>query len=399
MTTELEQGFLDKRQDILAEAAKKWFKKLIQVSQYVGEVYSISYGTALVEIHDHHRQEVGGIPSLSFLIATRVAKPDSEINYEKEDSAIILLRVIDAAALPTDAEAERLRAQSAQRVSGEVDRHWDSPEIMDPQTHYILSFAGVNCRVVGTFYLEQNPNDPANPLVLRFGSDISNYYPNRGLKVFKPNSEALQEIVNYQDPNRLSDLRSHTRVPIGEVRYGSTNRAFQGVSNVVVSISPADLLEQKTALFGMTRTGKSNTTKIIAKAVFDLRFAAKEPLRIGQLIFDPNGEYANENVQDANQERNPRALKNAWQRFEGNQEIGDKQDIVTYGLRPHPNDPDRKLMLINFYDEGMLQTGKAVINAALNAALTNFESQYLINFRLVEFDKPDSQFCEDNEYC
>ena len=38
-------------------------------------------------------------------------------------------------------------------------------------------------------------------------------------------------------------------------------------------MTPTDLLGQKTALFGMTRTGKSNTTKIILKAIFALRWA------------------------------------------------------------------------------------------------------------------------------
>ncbi len=60
----LEQGINAKEQSKLVDAAKRWLNKLIQSSQYVGEVYSISYGTALVQIHDHHRQKVGGIPSL-----------------------------------------------------------------------------------------------------------------------------------------------------------------------------------------------------------------------------------------------------------------------------------------------------------------------------------------------
>jgi hypothetical protein len=387
---ELEKGFVEKQQNILSDAAKKWFKRLVQPSQYVGEVYSISYETALVQIHDHHRQRVGGIPSLSFLIATRIVNPDQEINYELEDSSIVLLRVMDAASLPNDVEAERIRVQSAQRVSGEVEQHWDNPETMDAQTHNLLSFAGIKCRVIGTFFLEHNPREPNSPLVLRFGSDIANYYPNKGLKVFKPNSEALKEIVNYQDPDRRLDLRNHSRVPIGEIRYASTNRSFQGVSNVDVSISPADLLDQKTALFGMTRTGKSNTTKIIAKSVFELRFDTKEPLRIGQIIFDPNGEYANQNVQDADNRKNPQALKNVWQ---ANKQ-GEKKDVVTYGIRSHPDDLERKLMLINFYDDSMLQTGKEMIDTAL----ADQGAQYFINFRLVEFNKPDSKFFDDKEY-
>ena len=110
------------------------------------------------------------------------------------------------------------------------------------------------------------------------------------------------------------------------MRYASTNRSFQGISNVEVFISPVDLLGQKTALFGMTRTGKSNTTKIIIQSVFDLRFAKDKPRRIGQIVFDPNGEYANENEQDANKQNNPSAIKNVWS------PKGQRSDVVTYGI-------------------------------------------------------------------
>ena len=369
------QEVIDEEQDnLLTNQADEWFKTLIQESQYIGDVYSISYETARVLVHDHFRQKVGGIPSLSFLIATRVKPNQTEIDYTLEDNSIILLRVMDAVPLPTSNEAERIRVESAEEVSGEPSRHWDEPEAMDSQTSQKLSFAGVGCRVIGTFFLDLVGDDPP-VLVPRFGSDLSNYYPNQGLAVYKPNDNSLKEIVNYQDIDRLEDLINRTRVPIGEVRYASTNRAFQGISNVEVSISPADMLEQKTALFGMTRTGKSNTTKIIAKSVFDLRFDSEEgPLRIGQIIFDPDGEYANENVQD-----NKTALKNVWE-----SKNGEKEDVVTYGILPHPNDPDRKLMRINFYNEDMLQIGKVIINEVF----VNEGSIYIQNFVQVKFDKP-----------
>lgn len=196
--------------------------------------------------------------------------------------------------------------------------------------------------------------------------------------------------MNYQDPDRRSDQRSSSLVSIGEIRYASTDRPFQGVSDVGVSISPADLLAQKTALFGMTRTGKSNTTKIIAKSVFDLRFDDKKPLAIGQVIFDPNGEYANENIQDAGNQVNPNALKNVWK----TNQRGKNSDVVTYGVHPHPNDPDRKLMLVNFYDDSTLQIGKELINSAL----ADFDAQYIRNFKLVDFEEPVKELYEDKAY-
>lgn len=55
------------------QAASRKLTALVEDSAYVGEVYSLGYDEALVQIHDFHRQRVGGIPALSFLIATRVS--------------------------------------------------------------------------------------------------------------------------------------------------------------------------------------------------------------------------------------------------------------------------------------------------------------------------------------
>lgn len=390
MATNIETVFEKDQAGLTGLQAKDLLGSLIQFKQYVGEVWSISYESALVMVHDKHRMNVGGIAGLSFLIATRIKEEDERIDYTKEDAAAILLRVMDAAPLPNAAEADRIRAGAAKQAS-EEPHHWDEPNVMDGRTYNELSYAGVKCRVIGTFYVDKSSGEK---LVLKFGSDLSNYYPNQGLKVYKPNGIALEKIVNYRDPVRITEEQDPLYgkdVHVGAVRYASTNRSFQGIADVPVRIAPADLIAQKTALFGMTRIGKSNTTKIIAKAVYALRLdpPAKDPSRgrIGQLIFDYNGEYANDNVQDG-ANLNPTSLKNVWKMVPGMTEVKRSEELVTYGMMPHPNDEKRNLMKINFYRDDDLATGKEIINALIDDSPVAV-TRYADNFKAVRIEKKD----------
>ncbi|BEV16233.1 DUF87 domain-containing protein [Herbaspirillum sp. DW155] len=66
---------------------------------------------------------------------------------------------------------------------------------------------------------------------------------------------------------------------------------------VPVAMSVNEVVGKRTAMFGKTRLGKSNVVKLLMQGVLN---ATRESRHVGQLVFDVNGEYANDNPQDGN---------------------------------------------------------------------------------------------------
>lgn len=349
---------------------------LIQHEKYVGEVIDMEYENSLVQVSEHHRQKVGGLPSQGFLIATRInpVSPmlDSipgENEYDKEDCCVILMRILNSDSLPSDMERKFMRSERAESTH-ESSGHWE--ESLDATSKKVMSFTGLRCRIIGTFYLQKENNK----LKLSFGSDISNFYSNRGLKVYKPTGKSLESIINF-------GLDRENGIKIGQIRYVSTQRQNQGLDNVPVIINPMDLVAQKTAIFGMTRTGKSNTVKTIVKAIYQQRFANK-PQMIGQVIFDPNGEYANENLQDRSDlTGEAQAIRNLY-KISCNGQMGNVDDVQVYSLSEHKNDPNRKIMKINFFDDNLLHIGKDLLDNKLRSEGAD-NSSYMSNFMSLDF--------------
>ena len=287
-------------------AASKRLSNLIRQEDLVGDLLKIDYALGEILVHDHLRQKVGGLPLGCFLLATRLA-PGASGETLDEDTSLILLRVTGQCKLPNAAEADLSRFLAGQRVAT-VEDVWDADGKTDQFTLHQLRYAGVQCRVLGTYRLrETRPKNWA----LAFGADISNFYSGRGMKVYKPVGARLHHIVNFARPS-TDDAHplAGKRVPIGRVRYASSERVVDpDGESIEVTLDPTDLIARRTALFGMSRTGKSNTTKVIAASVFKIREQDPTRGRVGQLIFDVNGEYANENTQDGNAE-NAACLKN-----------------------------------------------------------------------------------------
>lgn len=268
-------------------------------TSHVGYVYGMNFSEAFVLTNDAWKERVAGIPHNSFLIAAAFdpLRMGEASEFEQE---VVLLRVLGPATLPSDTDMLRTRIEHNQRrTSGEVFSN-DAQDGLDPITHGELQYGALTCRILGTFYLENGE--------LRLGSDLENFVSSTRLRVFKPRAGALEYIVNHINPEVRAKALSEAKksgfkglpspIQIGTVRYTSTARLHRGPNEqlVPVMVQPSDFLGRRTAVLGMTRTGKSNTVKTTVASVS--LAALTDGIKVGQIIFDINGEYANANHQD-----------------------------------------------------------------------------------------------------
>ncbi len=271
--------------------------KLVQPDNFIGWIYSIDYDSALIVTNDAWKAKVNGIPHNSFLVASSF----NPLNYATStamEKEVILLRVIGTCKLPQDDDMIRTKIDNYQN---QTDVYLsDNNKSYDPITQNRLQFGGLKCRVLGTFYMKNSE--------LNMGSDIESFSVSMRMGVYMPKADALSLIVNYVDPIRKNHFKEELSAlginkdlkpfEIGTVRYTSTDRLHRAneTDKIAFHIQPSDFLARRTAVLGMTRTGKSNMIKQTISVVKSISDDCKLP--IGQLVFDINGEYANANKQD-----------------------------------------------------------------------------------------------------
>lgn len=332
---------------------------------FIGRPFCIDYQKAYVLVADSWKHKAKGIPQGSFLLAY----------YENEDdiAEALLLRVLNPAKLPTDTDV----------ISSMIEYYKDNLKTsgketqLDSFTRYEFSFSGLECRILGTFYKDDSGT-------IRFGADVENFYSAHNYSVVKPHADVLEMIVNFREGDVVG---KPTDICIGKVRYSSSSRFQETADNVPVYVSPEDFLGKRTALFGMTRTGKSNTVKKIIQATVTM--SGKAPLTlekaksespeksletfttdglpkfpVGQIIFDINGEYANANMQDEGT-----AIFELFQ---------DK--TIRFSTL---NKPGFKVMKVNFYRD--ITSGFELVKSHLLPGSGN----YIDSFRVVDLTKPE----------
>ena len=336
---------------------------------FVGHPFSLDYNKANVLVCDDDKKRVNGIAQGTFLLAF----------YDNEDTVeeAILLRALNPAKLPTDSAM----------IGSMIEYYKDNLPTsgknskLDDFTRYEFSFSGLECRVLGTFYRAAGK--------VEFGADLENFYSAHHYSVYKVNKDVLGYIVNQRDSPDIIPGNDN-EFSIGEVRYSSSLRFRAKEETANVYINPTDLLGKRTALFGMTRTGKSNTVKKVIEATveisakaknklsdniknseenlkpFDLKGAPKFP--VGQIIFDINGEYANANLQDQGT-----AIFEMY-----------KKDVTRYSVLEKT---DFKVLKVNFYKQ--IQTGFELVKSFLAEDSGDYIKSFLSIDMIEPVDKKD----------
>ncbi len=266
--------------DLLINERKKEIMKEYDKQRFVGYVISLDFWEAKVITSDPFKLAVGGVPRQSFLImvpemgthhdATQVNEIEDRVyeSFGGYPPFFILLRVLQSSDTPLSRDVQQTYFELQKRSMPELDVFTQSE----------LQWGGLKTEVLGMFYESGNE--------VRFSADLNNLIAPHKYRVYSPNADILYLIVNSfvkKDGKRIGWLRltENELVPKANLR-----------EKVPVLISLDDFKGTRTALFGKTRLGKSNTIKILVMALM------KSKLDIGHLIFDVNGEYANANPQN-----------------------------------------------------------------------------------------------------
>lgn len=348
-----------------------FFKEGQKEELFVGRPFAINYNKLKLLISDYWKYKVKGIPQGSFLLAFY------DNPYDEEIHEALLLRVLDPAQLPTDSN---VIASMVEYYKDNLKTSGKQSEL-DDFTKYEFSFSGLECRVLGTFYKENGK--------IEFGADVENFYSAHNYKVYKATAKVLETITNQRDKDILAGGESE--FAIGNVRYSSSRRQLlndESIKDVKVYINPGDLLGKRTALFGMTRTGKSNSVKKIIQATVEISSKSKfaslksipegenllEPfdeishapkLPVGQIIFDINGEYANANLQDEGT-----AIFDMY-----------KESTIRFSTLSKEG---FKVMKVNFYQD--IFAGFELVNNHLSGQSGN----YIDSFRAIDLTIPEN---------
>ncbi len=352
------------KQEKANEQAKKY-----DDMRFVGYVLEIGYDTITIITCDPFKIAVGGVPRNSLLIMVPASLDSLPLHFT-------LLRVLESAPTPLSKEVQQTYFELQKKSMPELDVFTQSE----------LQWGALKTAVLGMFY----PH-PEKMNAVEFSGDLNNFVSAHKYHVYSPNDDLLNLIVNSMVPDE-------NRFEIGKLRLTECRLPLPNkpLPDVTVHVSTRDFMGARTAMFGKTRLGKSNVVKLIAqsliettnlqKTIFEItettlqslknaevpegviaKLAEKDQhvqgvskfkeevlsvltnieqknhsniiiecshIKVGQLIFDITGEYANDNPQD-----DSRSLASGY-----------PDRCFVYALNPKPSTLSKPLKL-NFYEQ------------------------------------------------
>ncbi|MGG3436117.1 DUF87 domain-containing protein [Bacillus subtilis] len=273
----------------------------VENMKFVGYTLELNYDSAKIITSDPYKIAVGGIPRGSFLILVPNDFRGLPVHFT-------LLRVAGVSPTPLSNHVQQTYFELHKKSMPELDV-WTQSE---------LQWGALDCDVIGMFY--QNPTDSKK---LEFSGDVNNVVSAHRYQVYSPNQEILDLIVN-------GLVNSNGRYSLGNLRATECLLTSDTSQQPEVKISVEDFKGTRTAMFGKTRLGKSNVVKLIAESIIK---SSRIDQNVGQIIFDINGEYANDNPQDGN-----KSIRSAYE-----------EQCVVYALTKRPGTESKDLRL-NFYE-------------------------------------------------
>lgn len=234
----------------------------------LGFLLTLNYNEMRIVTCDPWKRLCGGVPRNSFVVV-KLSPKQVDVEDRHFCDRLILARVTDSVPTPVESDLQSTIYQ-IHKVRA----------LLDPVTQKELQWSALKASVVGTYY------DGGEEL--SFGNDVDTFFAPHAYEVYVPTADDIAKLVN-------SFVRCDKPLEIGRLRYTETPSAAKE-QLVPIKVDPRDFIGReyghRTALFGKTRFGKSNTIKVIADTILS------SGIKAGQIVFDPSGEYTYWNEQD-----------------------------------------------------------------------------------------------------
>lgn len=313
---------------------------------YIGKMLSFDYHKTQIITNDEFLLKQKGVPRASFLVATL-----KDFSILDGIEHFILLFVNNFSKLEDNQEQQVDLIKHYKMINlsdGDINLTnvpqdiLNREQIINDKQFNNMKFVGVDCQIMGMFYKNSD-------FTFDFSSQVNFILSPNNYVIAKPNKEIRNIIANHKTilnatntvNAKINQGNSKEYIPyaIGLFDETESNVFTDQEKNPDVYLDLDVFRCKRTAFFGKTRLGKSNTVKhIVSLFLSDNARKSNTDLKnkTGFVIFDENGEYANANSQDGT---------SLYEKHKDSQTDDGKKIVKRYTLNKNKNGN----LMLNFY--------------------------------------------------